>query len=59
MEAYQAKNRSYPATIGNLSGSFLATTPTSVDINTSSAAVYMLKWIGTANCATLTGNATP
>ncbi len=59
MESYQAKNRTYPATIGGLTGVFLASAPTNVDINTSSATTYTLKWIGTASCASVTGNATP
>ena len=62
MEAYQAKNRTYPANIGFLSATgnvFLTTTPVSVDINTSTASAYTLKWIGTTGCAAATGNATP
>jgi prepilin-type N-terminal cleavage/methylation domain-containing protein len=59
MEAYQAKNHFYPTAIASLTGVFLANTPTNVDINTATTSAYTLKWIGTANCAASTGNATP
>jgi prepilin-type N-terminal cleavage/methylation domain-containing protein len=61
MEAYQAqaKPHAYPTAMAGLTGTFLATTPVNVDINTASATSYTLKWIGTANCAVSTGNATP
>jgi prepilin-type N-terminal cleavage/methylation domain-containing protein len=62
MEAYQAKLHTYPTAITGLtsgSSTFLASTPTNVDINTASSSAYTLKWIGPNNCATQTGNATP
>jgi prepilin-type N-terminal cleavage/methylation domain-containing protein len=62
MESYQAKNRTFPTAMAGLTtgpNSLLASTPTSVDINTSSATAYTLKWIGTTGCAAATGNATP
>ena len=59
MEAYQAKNHTYPTAMSSLVGNLLASAPGTVDINTASATAYTLKWIGTAGCATLTGNATP
>jgi prepilin-type N-terminal cleavage/methylation domain-containing protein len=59
MEAYQARNHSYPTAISSLTGTFLASTPANVDINSAGVSSYTLKWIGTANCAVSTGNATP
>jgi prepilin-type N-terminal cleavage/methylation domain-containing protein len=62
MEAYQAKNHTYVTTMAALStgpNNLLASAPASVDINTTTATTYTLKWIGTTGCAAATGNATP